>query len=264
VNTVSVVALPATASMSPSRLLGAYWAEARHEIVRTLRNPAFAIPTIALPVMLYVFFGVVLAGGSRPVDPQLALRTLSGFVMFSVIGPGIFGLGIGFAMERQFGIVTLKRALPMPPAASLIGKLCSSMTMAFVVMTLLVAIAIAAGHVTLTAPQIAKLMLVSVLGVAPFCALGLLLGSLFSGTAAPAVVNLIYFPMIYLSGLFPFPLPKSLQVAAQIWPAFHLNQLSLAALGLKTAMDPRIAVVVLVTFTVVCLTLATRRLARFG
>ena len=68
-NTVSVVALPATASMSPSRLLGAYWAEARHEIVRTLRNPAFAIPTIALPVMLYVFFV-----WCSPVEVGLSIR----------------------------------------------------------------------------------------------------------------------------------------------------------------------------------------------
>ncbi len=34
--------------------------------------------------------------------------------MFSVIGPGMFGLGIGLAIERQSGILTLKRAMPMP------------------------------------------------------------------------------------------------------------------------------------------------------
>jgi ABC-2 type transport system permease protein len=264
-NTATVsIALPATAPMSTSRLLGAYVAEARHEITRTLTTPAYLVPTIALPVMLYLLFGVLMAKGGSAVDVQAGLRTLSGFVMFSVIGPGIFGLGIGFAIERQSGIVTLKRALPMPPAANLIGKLLCSMTMAFIVIVLLMIMATTLGHVALTAPQIAKMMLVSVLGVAPFCALGLLIGTLVSGTAAPAVVNLIYFPMIYLSGLFPFPLPKAMQVAARVWPAFHLNQLSLASLGSKTAMDVRVSATVLVVFTVVCLALATRRLARVG
>jgi ABC-2 type transport system permease protein len=259
------IALPASVPMTSSRLLGAYWAEARHEILRTLRTPAFVVPTVALPVLLYLFFGIVLASGrSGPVNPELALHTLSGFVMFSVIGPGLFGLGIGFAIERQSGIITLKRAFPMPPAANLIGKLISSMTLSVIVVTMLVTMAMVFGHTSMTAAQVVKLVVVSVLGVAPFCALGLFVGSLVSGTAAPAVVNLIYFPMIYLSGLFPFPLPKVMQAAAKIWPAFHLNQLSLAALGLKTAGDVRVAAVVLVTFTVVCLALAARRLARVG
>jgi ABC-2 type transport system permease protein len=263
-NAVSV-ALPASAPMTSSRLLRAYWAEARHEIMRTLRTPAFVVPTVALPVLLYLFFGIVLAGsGHASADPQVGLYTLSGFVMFSVIGPGLFGLGIGFAIERQSGIVTLKRALPMPPAANLVGKLFSSMALSLIVITILISMAIFTGRASLSALQVAKFMTVSVLGVAPFCALGLLIGTLVSGTAAPAVVNLIYFPMIYLSGLFPFPLPKAMQMAARVWPAFHLNQLSLAALGLKTAIDVRIAVAVLVVFTAVCMALAARRLARVG
>jgi len=263
-NAVSI-GLPATAPMSASRLLGAYWAETRQEILRTLRTPAFVVPTIALPVLLYLFFGIVLASSGRASpDPQAGLYTLSGFVMFSLIGPGLFGLGIGFAIERQSGIITLKRAMPMPPAANLVGKLLSAMTLTLIVMSLLIAMAVFFGHASLTVLQVVKLMLVAVLGVAPFCALGLYIGTLVSGTAAPAVVNLIYFPMIYLSGLFPFPLPKAMQAAAKIWPAFHLNQLSLAALGLKTAGDPRLAAAILLALTVVCLTLAARRLARVG
>jgi ABC-2 type transport system permease protein len=249
--------------MPISRLLHAYWVEARYEVLRTLRTPAFLIPTIALPVMLYVFFGVVLQG-DKPTPPQIALQVLSGFTMFSVIGPGMFGLGIGFAMERQHGIVTLKRAQPMPFAANLIAKLFSAMSMSFIVITLLLAIATTFGHVELTLSQAAGIALVGVLGVVPFCALGLLIGSLVSGTGAPAVVNLIFFPMIYLSGLFPFPMPKALQTAAMIWPAFHLNQLSLAALGLPTSLNPWISAEVLIGFAGVCVYFAARRLIRVG
>jgi ABC-2 type transport system permease protein len=249
--------------MSVSRVLRAYWTEARYEILRTLRTPAFVIPTIALPVMLYVFFGIVLAGG-KPVPPDIALKVLSGFTMFSVIGPGVFGLGIGFAMERQHGIFTLKRAQPMPFAANLLAKLFSSMSIALIVIALLMAIATTFGHVELTGAQAARTALVGVLGVVPFCALGLLIGSMVSGTGAPAVVNLIFFPMIYLSGLFPFPLPKALQTAAMIWPAFHLNQLSLAALGLPTVINPWICAEVLIGVAGACVYFAARRLTRVG
>jgi ABC-2 type transport system permease protein len=252
----------ASVPMPVSRLLRAYWTEARYEVLRTLRTPAFLIPTIALPVMLYVFFGIVLQGGKA--NAQVALQVLSGFTMFSVIGPGVFGLGIGFAMERQHGIVTLKRAQPMPFAANLIAKLFSSMSIALIVISLLLTIATAFGHVELTAAQAARTMLVGVLGVVPFCALGLLIGSMVSGTGAPAIVNLIFFPMIYLSGLFPFPLPKALQTAAMIWPAFHLNQLSLAVLGLPTQLNPWISAEMLIGFAGLCMYLAARRLMRVG
>jgi ABC-2 type transport system permease protein len=263
-NAASMTFAPALADMSPSRMFRAYWTEARFEVWRTLRTPVYMIPTIALPVMLYLFFGVVLHGDQVAANPKAALNLLSGFAMFSVIGPGLFGIGIGFAVERQSGVVTLKRALPMPPAANLVAKLFSSMTIALLVMCVLITLAVLFGHAPLTLPQAAKFLLVGMLGVAPFCALGLLIGTLVSGTAAPAVVNLVYFPMIYLSGLFPFGMPKGLQAAAQIWPAFHLNQLALASLDLTTKVDLRLSALVLAGFTVVCVMIAARRLTRVG
>ena len=48
------------------------------------------------------------------------------------------------------------------------------------------------------------------------------------GIGAPAFANLIFLPMLWLSGLF-IPLPKFLERWAVIWPAFHLNQVALGA-----------------------------------
>ena len=258
------VEFPVTSQMSLQRVLHAYWTEARYEVWRTLRTPVFVIPTFALPVMLYVFFGIVLNGARAAADPQMALGVLSGFTMFSVIGPGLFGIGIGLAVERQAGILTLKRALPMPPAANLVAKVFSAMTLSSLVITTLITLAVLFGHAHMGVGQAVRLLLVGVLGAAPFSAMGLLIGSLVSGTAAPAVVNILFFPMIYLSGLFPIGMPKALQAAAVIWPAFHLHQLSLAALGLETTQNAMVAGAVLVAFTVVCVTAAARRLARVG
>jgi ABC-2 type transport system permease protein len=45
------------------------------------------------------------------------------------------------------------------------------------------------------------------------------------------VANLVFLPMLWLSGLF-IPLPGFLEPWVVVWPAFHLNQLSVAAAGL--------------------------------
>ena len=83
--------------------------------------------------------------------------------------------------------------------------------------TLLVLLAVFVAHVPLSpAAQIATLFAIDVPGVLPFCALGLLLGTLVKGQGAPALINMLYLPMAFLSGLW-FPvagLPKALQAIA--------------------------------------------------
>ena len=65
-------------------------------------------------------------------------------------------------------------------------------------------------------------------------ALGLALGYWSGPNSAPALVNLVYFPMAICSGLwFPFPLlPKFLRQVGELLPAYHLSQIGLKILGL--------------------------------
>jgi ABC-2 type transport system permease protein len=159
----------------------------------------------------------------------------------------------------------LKRALPMPPAAYLAGKMVMAMLVAAMVVTLLLAIAVSIAHVPLAPVQMLRLFGVELFGVLPFCAFGLLLGTLVKGQAGPALVNMIYLPMALLSGLW-FPLsnmPKLLQRLAPVWPSYHLNQLSLAAVGFDRGPVWTNALA-LCAFTACFLLLAARRLRRRG
>jgi len=107
--------------------------------------------------------------------------------------------------------------------------------------------------------------LTGVLGVLPFCALGMFIGTVFKGQGAPGMLQLIYLPMSFLSGLwFPLPmLPKFLQQIAPIWPSYHLDKIAMAAVGLNN--EPLLPhVLVLLGFAVGFLLLATRRLRRYG
>ena len=251
-------------TMSTGRLLHAYVTEAKYESLRLLRSPAFAGPFIGLPVLLYLLFGVLLFGDALRHDTKGgALFLFMGFTTFGVMGPGIFGFGVTVAAEREKGLFTLKRALPMPPGASLLAKLAMSLLFVALIMVTMIA-AYPLGHLKFTAAQLIGLSVVEILGAAPFAAMGLFVGTWASAKSAPALVNVLYLPMIYLSGLL-IPMPKSMGWVERCSPAFHLHQLALRAVGAPTeGWDPLVHVAVLATVTVVLTALAVRRLARVG
>lgn len=252
----------ADTAMSARRVLGAYLQEARAECLRYLRNPGFVLPSLLFPAVFYLMFAVVMGLGNSADGPRFLLGTYS---TFGVMAPGLFGFGVSLAMERGNGLLTLKRALPMPPAAYLLGKMAMAMLMALVIVGLLQGLAVLAAGVQLSPAQALRLGVTGVLGALPFCALGLLIGTLVKGDAAPALVNLLYLPMALLSGLW-FPLsmlPPVLRTLAPVWPSHHLNMLAQSAVGFDTGSAwPH--VVWLAVFTVAVTTLAGWRLRRHG
>jgi ABC-2 type transport system permease protein len=265
---MNAVSISATSNASPARsmplqrVLGAYVSEARSECLRYMRSPGFMLPILAFPAMFYLLFGVMM-GKAEGADAARYL--LVSYGVFGVMSPGLFGFGVSLALERDGGLLTYKRALPMPPGAYLLGKMLMAMMAAAAVILLLLAMGFGLAHVALTARQAGLLLLVGVLGVLPFCALGMLVGTLIKGQGAPGMLNLVYLPMSFLSGLWvPMnALPKALQQIAPIWPSYHLHALGLAALGMDHG---GIAghLFVLLGFTVVFFVIAARRLRRYG
>ena len=155
--------------------------------------------------------------------------------------------------------------MPMPPAAYLLGKMVMAMLMAALIAGLLQTLAIAFANVQLHPVQMLQLAGVCIFGALPFCALGLLLGTLVKGHGAPAVVNLLYLPMAFMSGLW-FPLsmlPPLVRNLAPLWPSFHLNALAQTALGFDVGSAWPHAVW-LVVFSVAVFAIAAWRLRRHG
>lgn len=253
---------PAVTPMTGRHVLGAYAQEIRAECLRYLRSPSFMLPSMLFPAVFYLMFAVVLGAPNSPDAPRYLLAA---YATFGVMGPGLFGFGVSLAMERENGLLTLKRALPMPPAAYLIGKMMMAVLTALIIVLLLLVLATQMAGVSLAPLQALHLTLVCTFGALPFCALGLLLGTLVKGHGAPAVVNLLYLPMAFLSGLW-FPLsmmPSFLQQLAPVWPSYHLNALAQAAVGFDTGSAwPH--VLWLGVFTVIVCAIAACRLRRHG
>jgi len=217
-------------AMPRGKLLRTYLTEAKYESVRALRAPAFAIPFLLLPIALYVLFGILLAGSVSHGDASISRIMFVNFSVFGVMGPGMFGFGAFVATERTQGLLTLKRALPMPKASYLLAKMVMTMLFSVMIMATLVIAAMAFAHTRLSISQFLAVAGIDILGSLPFCAIGLMIGTLASGKSAPAFVNLAYLPMMHLGGLF-YPLPKSVQRIEFASPAFYLDKLGLRAVG---------------------------------
>lgn len=266
--TLSTALFPGVAPAMPlGRVIRAYLAEARCEFLHLVRSPAMVIPFLLLPGPLYLFFGVVLAGSSPEArtNPELANYILSGWCVYAAMGPAIFGVGCPLAAEREAGLLKLKRALPAPPGAYILAKMLMAMAFTALALALVMAAALYGGKITLGIGELLALALVMIVGSVPFAAIGLAIGARASASAAPAFANLIFLPMIWLAGLF-FPLPAAMQKWVVIWPAFHLNQVAIAAAGIDgfRFFDPKMAIAVLIGFTLIFGGWAIRRLARVG
>lgn len=236
-----------------------YWLEAKYEFLRQLRTPAFALPALTFPVLFYVLFGVLLTMPGGGASTYLLVT----YGVFGIMGPALFGFGVALAMDRDMGLLKLKRALPVPAGSLLLAKTAMAMMFGVVITAMLMAVAIGFAGVQLAPGQLGLLALVNLLGVLPFCALGLWIGTLVGGQAAVAIVNLVYLPMAFLSGLWmPLSiLPDVVARFAPLWPSYHLSQIALKVIGADAGGASWMHVLVLLAFTAVFFFLASRRMS---
>jgi ABC-2 type transport system permease protein len=249
---------------STGRALRVYGMETKYEVLKTIRQPAFVIPTLAFPLLFYVMFGIAFGGRQAVGSVSLATYLLATYSTFGVMGASLFGFGAGVAMERGYGWLQVKRASPMPSLAYLLAKTVMSVIFSAVIVTLLFVLGVSFGGVHLSIFAFLKLMGIMIAGSIPFCALGLAIGCYSAPNVAPAVVNILFLPMSFCSGLWlPLQLlPKFLQHFAPFLPSYHLGQLGLKQVGFGSPGSAWPHVAALVAFTAVFLLLALRGYSR--
>lgn len=245
----------AVATWSPLR---SYVLEAKYEFLKQWRMPAYSLPAITFPVMFYLLFGVMFGGGRPAGATTIATYLVATYGAFGVIGSALFGFGVGVAVERGQGWMTLKRATPMPPFAYFGAKLAMAMLFSTIIVALLAVVGVLLGGVRLPIESWARLFVTLVFGAVPFCALGLALGYVAGPNSAPAIVNVLYLPLSFASGLWiPIEaLPSAMRTAAHALPPYHLGQLALAAAGSGRGAPAWTHVLTLIGFTAIGLGLA--------
>ncbi len=223
------------------------------EWLRMIRTPMFALPTLLFPWMFYLFFGVIFGRGSGTAEYLLV-----SYGTFGIIGPALFGFGVGVASDRQQGLLQLKRVLPMPMSAYFVAKIGLCLIFASCILLGLAIIAMVLGGVRLELLQWLLLFGILLVGTLPFCAMGLFIGIRSNAQSAPAVINLLYLPMAFLSGLWIpiFVMPELLQKIAVVFPAYHLAQLALSVIDKHQGQPLLGHLMILLLFTAVFLLLA--------
>lgn len=250
--------LPFTGRDKTSHLLRVYWKECKYQFLQNLRMTRYSASVIAFPVMFYILFGLMMNRGDAIRGIGVPAYLLATYSTFGIMGASLFGTAAGLAASRGFGWLQVKRASPMPPFAYFVARVAVAVSFSAVVVILLMALGFGFGGVHLSLLTTVKLMGTLIAGSLPFCAMGLALGYFIGASSAPAVVNLIYLPMSFASGLWvPFIyLPKFVQHVALFLPPYHLAQLSLDIIGAGQRQSAAMHWEVLVGFTLVCLGIA--------
>ena len=243
-----------TDNMKPN-LLTIYRNETWVEFLKVIRQPGFTIPSLCFPVMFYVFFGVVFTMAANM--PSYLLAT---YGTFGVIGPSLFAFGLGIAIERGQGWFDLKEVFPMPFSAQIISRVLVSSAFAGMIIILLFLVGAVFAEVRLLRWQWVMLAVTLLVGTLPFCLMGLTMGLTLKSSVAPAVVNLVYLPMSFLSGLWiPIQLfPDVMQTIALILPPYHLAQLALNVLDMAQSQAIGLHIGVLTAYTLLFAFLANR------
>lgn len=234
-----------------------WYLESVTDLVKTFRSPGFVIPSVLFPVMFYIFFGGFFVPGQSPEIPKYLLAT---YAVFGVMGPALFSFGANVAVEKDRGMLAMKQISPMPIAAYFFAKVSTAMVFAIIITTLLFVVAIVIAGVSMSFSQWLGTFFAILPGVLPFCVIGLFIGLTVKADAAPAVVNLIYLPISFLSGLWipVMHFPELLQKLALILPPFHFSQLILKVQGADMGMSVTFHLVVLLAYTLLFGVLAHR------
>jgi ABC-2 type transport system permease protein len=124
-------------------------------------------------------------------------------------------LGINLPFRRDSGLLKRVRGTPLPPRLFIFGVLANAFLVSAFVTAVLMTFSAVVYNVEFPLDRLPQLVVVLVVGAASFSAIGFALSTLVpNADAAPAIVNAVYFPLVFLSGTF-YP------VATDFFPVRH-------------------------------------------
>ena len=205
------------------------------------RNPQSAIFTFIFPVLFVAIMGALFGsvGKSSYFGGLSALQYYVPTIgALSVLGSCYGQLAVALAARRQAGILKRIRATPLPAWAYFTGLLAHCVLVSVVDITLIVGVGRLYG-VPFPSHWLA-IAVTLLLGAASFCALGVAVASVISNAeAAPAVAQLVLFPLLFVSGTY-MPVHSELLNRIAGWlPVRPFNEALTGPLAAHTGTDWR-------------------------
>jgi ABC-2 type transport system permease protein len=202
--------------------------QARFENKAFWRNPAAAFFTFAFPLLFLVIFSTLLGGGTSPSPTGEEIESTTYFIpailSFAVVTTCFTNIAIGISFSRDEGILKRLRGTPCPGWVFLAGRVLHAVFVNLILVVIVLIFGRVFYGVDIPLDTVAAFVLTLVVGAGAFCALGLAATcAVPNAEAAPAVVNVMVLPLLFLSGTF-IPIgdaPQWIQTFAELFPIKH-------------------------------------------
>ena len=197
------------------------------------RNPASVFFTVMFPVMFLVLLGVIVNGQTIHTQGGIDATTyfVPAVITLALVSATMVNLAMNLTILREGGVLKRLRGTPLPGWVFIAGRIGN----AFVTALLMFVLVTVLGRVLFDVPvpwsRLGPLLVVLAVGSASFCALGVALTTIIpSREAAPAITNLVVFPLYFLSGVFipESEIPNGVLHVADVFPIRHLFDALLA------------------------------------
>ena len=153
-----------------------------------------------------------------------------GIAAMAIMQNGIFSVVFTLLSYKNQGVLKRLKAAPISPSHFIVGHLISRVTIIILQTFVLLLMGVFVLDVSIGQGNIfawINILFLSFLGGILFLAIGLAISSLAPNEdSAPAIANLVTFPMLFLSGVF-FPidfLPRIIGYISNLLPLTHLAQ----------------------------------------
>jgi ABC-2 type transport system permease protein len=233
-------------------------AQARTEIVLSLRRGESLVVTLAIPLGVLVFFSKI--DTSIPAGYKSAVDFLvPGVLALAIMSAAMVSLGIATGFDRRYGVLKRLGATPLSRGQLLAAKTITVLALEVIQFVFIILVGIALGwHATI---GIIPAVGLSLLGTIAFAGLGMLMAGTLRAEATLAVANGLFLVLLFLGGMaYPLDkLPSFLQDLARALPAAALSETLHGVLGgAAGAGFPTGSLVVLCVWAVVLPALAIR------
>jgi len=205
--------------------------QVRYEQKSYWRNPMAAVFTFLFPIVFLFVVGTS-AGSSRV--PGSTLRydqyICVSMLTFGLIAACYTNLAMTICNRRDSGVLKRMRGTPIAIGSYIGGLIGSVLVVVAILAVLVIGIGMSSYHLHFPYHPGAVLLTLLV-GIVTFCSIGLAVTIIVpNADAAPAVVNGIYFPIVFISGVF-YPLAQgSVLVRIADWfPIFHMIRAMVSA-----------------------------------
>ncbi|WP_108665906.1 ABC transporter permease [Euzebya rosea] len=197
--------------------------ETRARVTAFVRTPIAAFFTLVFPLVVLLLVGTLV--GNAVLESRSGVRIAQFFTpaiaAYAAATAAYTSLAIGLSIDREKGVLRRQRALPIPTAALLGGRVGAGVVSGTAAVVLMVVAGVLFLDVRIVWAKLPAAVLALVVGIGCFAALGFAVSSIARTSAATqAITNGTLVPLAFVSDVFVVgdDMPEALSIVGGLFP----------------------------------------------